>query len=236
MLTFCNNSGPLFEMGAVGVGMLGAREIGGLLYLIHAISALLTGMLFRRYGKETTLQSLALPAGKPLPNPIFAFGTAVADGVTAILKVCGFVVLFAVVTSALPRDSAPLYALLEITGGIARMVEMGSFGQGLLPMVSFFLACSGVSVMMQAAAIVLPAGLSLKPYLLGKLTQGCLAYGLTALALQFVPISTPSFAGEVGVFLPNGFALLCYAGMMLFWSLCFLAAFCFALWLYDHHK
>ncbi len=236
MLTFCNNSGPLFVMGAVGVGMFGGRELGGLLYLIHAVSALLTGVLFRGYGKETATQSLVLPAGKTRQNPIFAFGTAVADGVTAILKVCGFVVLFAVVTAALPKDSAPIYAMLEITGGIARMVEMGSFGTWLLPAVSFFLACSGVSVLMQAAAIVLPAGLSLKPYLLGKLTQGCLAYGLTVLALRFLPVSVPGFAGGAGTFLPNGLALLCYGGMMLFWSLCALAAFTLAVWLYDHRK
>lgn len=49
LLAFTNTSGPLFIVGAVGVGMFADNKVGILLLLTHFIAALLVGILFRFY-------------------------------------------------------------------------------------------------------------------------------------------------------------------------------------------
>lgn len=201
LLAFCNNSGPLFILGAVGVGMLESERLGVLLYTVHLLAALLTGLLFRNLGGG---KYPAAAAALPPPNGarrgadvLGEVAAAVTDAVRSIAKICGFVILFATVAAALPRGGITpfVYGLLEITGGIRAIIASGAVpGALLLAVVSFFLALSGVSVLLQTAAIVLPAGLSLRTYLLGKVTQAAIAFLLTYAAVHVVPGAAPVFA------------------------------------------
>ena len=50
LLRFCNNSGPSFLIGVIGVGLFSSRAAGLLLYGIHVSSAVLVGVLSRRGG------------------------------------------------------------------------------------------------------------------------------------------------------------------------------------------
>lgn len=236
MLTFCNNSGPLFVMGAVGVGMLGNQRLGVLLYAVHVIAALLTGVLFRNYGGKTGKTPPALPPATPLQSPFAAVGNAVADAVNSICKVCGFVLVFAVFTAALPqtRVSSFVYALLELVGGIRALVQAEALGGLLLPTISLFLAFSGVSVLLQVAGIILPTGLSLKPYLLGKLTQGILAFGL-AIAVQYLfPQAQTTFSVAIpSAVMPDPMGVFFASVMALVWSLLAILLAVLGVWVWE---
>ena len=52
MLCFCNNSGPLFIMGAVATGMLGFDKVGVVLYVSHIISAVVVGVAVSFYKRK----------------------------------------------------------------------------------------------------------------------------------------------------------------------------------------
>ncbi len=53
MTSFCSTSGPMFIVGAVGVGMFNSSKIGYILFISHIIGALLNGVLYRNLkGKE----------------------------------------------------------------------------------------------------------------------------------------------------------------------------------------
>ncbi len=199
LLTFCNNSGPLFVLGAVGIGMLHNQKLGVLLYLVHVASALLTGFLFRKMGRKSSSIAALPPSTTPKANPAAAFASAIADAINGLLKVCGFVIFFSVFCAALPTGSPWLHVLLEITGGLHAIASQGMPLTALLPIISFFLALSGVSVLLQTAGIVLPGGLSLRPYLLGKSVQAILAFFLTLFLCRILPISHPVFSGTVPV-------------------------------------
>ena len=239
MLTFCNNSGPLFVMGAIGVGMLGNQKLGIFLYIVHVLSALMTGMLFKKYGKNDRRERGSLPPSIPLQLPFAAVGNAVTDGVNSICKVCGFVLVFAVFTAALPENllSRIAYAFLEITGGIRGLLKLHALRAYLLPSISFFLALSGISVLLQVAGIILPAGLSLKSYLLGKLTQGTIAFGLTALGMPWLTEVKPVVLAEMPIWaMPDPMGLLFVSLMALAWSLLSIFLAVFGLWLWERMK
>jgi len=189
MLAFCNNSGPLFIVGAVGAGMLFSPGIGHILYISHVLSAILVGMLFkfyRRGGEPLLLPTNSITVRKKLDSGIVgSIGDAIQSALFSMAKICGFVVLFAAIVAALPNfggdiANASVAGIFEITEGILRFAAISSMPQSLkLAIISFVLSFSGFSVMAQVAAIVKPIGLSMKPYVIGKLLAGLISAGIT---------------------------------------------------------
>ena len=165
----------------------------------------MSGLLFRFYRGNTTVRSRpSLPPAQGTARGIaFAIGESVTNAITNILKVCAFVILFSAVTAALPNfGGAPyVHAVLEITGGINKIAPLEIDLCLKLSVIAVFLAFSGVSVLCQVSSVVSPAGLSLKPYVVGKLMQGVIAFFLTAAAFSVFPIDTAEvFAPSVTPF------------------------------------
>lgn len=198
LLAFTNNSGPLFILGALGCGMLNSPAKGLVIYLSHIIAALLTGIIFRFYKYNVLEKSHLLPPSHNFhSNSVKGFGAALGESmnfaVDNILKVCGFVILFAVICSCLPNSKIYpyLYSLFEITGGLNIIARTEIDETFKLSIMSFFLSLSGLSVMCQVSSIIIPSGLSVKPYILGKIIQAILSFYITKiLIIYFQPYDT----------------------------------------------
>ncbi|WP_058486335.1 sporulation integral membrane protein YlbJ [Defluviitalea phaphyphila] len=114
LISFSNNSGPLFILGSVSVGILSSPEIGCFLLLIHYLSSLSVGILFRFYKKEKSHQ-------KPKYNHILkqAINTliikqkhqskkiglilkeSIMNSMEMISQIGGFIILFSVISELL---------------------------------------------------------------------------------------------------------------------------------------
>ncbi len=197
LLAFTNNSGPLFVLGAIGTGMLLSPRMGAILYASHIISALLCGFIFRFYkGRKAEVLNTLMPSHeKGLSNIGSALGEAVNSAADNMLKVCGFVVFFSVVCSFIPsgRLYPYIYSLFEITGGLNILSHLDTDESLRLSLISFFLSFSGLSVMSQVSSFVIPKGLSMKPYLIGKLLQAVFSFYITKiLYFRFAPYTEVS--------------------------------------------
>ena len=184
LLTFCNNSNPVFLISVLGAGVFGSVRSGVWLWLIHLLSALLTGILFR--GKK--IPKTRSPARSfPCRTVSFssAFVGAVKTALSGILSVCAFVVLFYVAVEPLKAVGGPAGSAL------VGCVELFSLTPLLTPdQTGFLLAafCSGwggLSVLAQTAAVLDGTDLRLVPCLWGKLTQGLLSALLAFLFMFF---------------------------------------------------
>lgn len=192
LLAFTNNSGPLFVLGAIGCGMLSSNSYGLIIYTSHIISALIVGIVFR-FSKEKTISSslrLSPAPEKGIKKMGEALSDAVSFSVDNILRVCGFIILFSVVCSFIPSGKFYpfIYSFLEITGGINVISSLPEDIHLKLPVISFFLSFSGISVLCQVSTGVLSSGLSIKPYITGKLLQGIFSFFITkVLIIYFCP-------------------------------------------------
>lgn len=65
---FCNNCGPAFFIGAAGVGVFGAKEAGFLLLGANLTAAVLLGILFHVFGKETAQRKRGKGTARPLSS------------------------------------------------------------------------------------------------------------------------------------------------------------------------
>ena len=217
LLPFCNNSGPLFVIGAVG-GMLGCPTLGGWLYVIHAVSAVCTGVFLSFFAKSVSSANSSVIHSV---NIGAVFSDAVCRSVTAILQVCGFVVFFSVIRTFfapfLGTDALSLLlgGMAEVTLGAEAIcvADVGINQQMIL--LSAVLGFGGLCVFLQVWGIVSRAGLSVKWYLFGKLVQSGVAAIAAFFFTEYLEI-TPVFAAG---FLPARTSLLpffCACGYALF--------------------
>jgi len=113
LVSFTNNSSPLFILGAVGIGMFGSASLGYLLAVSLYVSNLLVGLMWRFRATEPVssnkptyallknacqnllkISSNNAPIGKVL-------GDAVKNSLNNILAIAGFIILFSVLTRML---------------------------------------------------------------------------------------------------------------------------------------
>lgn len=196
VLAFCNNSGPMFIIGAVGSGMLKNHTLGLIIYIIHMLSAVLTGIIlgiFSHSNKNSTRRLCSANYDASIKDSAANLGDAVSKSVNSIIKVCGFVLVFAVFCATLPETNIKpyLYPFFEITGGIDALLRNKNIYT--IPLASAFLSFSGMSVLSQTATVVASSGLSLKTYVKGKLIQSFLSFIMTLGVIKVFPLYTSTF-------------------------------------------
>ena len=186
LLAFCNNSNPVFLISVLGVGVFGSVRAGVWLWLIHVLSALLTGLVFRGSGKSASRQELTRRPPFRAVSFAEAFTGAVRSSLAGILSVCAFVVFFYVLAQPLTamggRLGAVLVAALELFS-LTPLLTADAFG--------FLLAAAaagwgGLSVLCQTLAVLEGSGLRLRNCFLGKVVQSALSLLLAALLVGYV--------------------------------------------------
>lgn len=183
LLGFCNNSNPVFLISVLGAGVFGSVRAGVWLWLIHILSALLTGLAFRRSGENSTPQYVTRKSACQSLSFFTALVEAVRGGLSGMLSVCAFVVFFYVLAAplaALGGRLGPLLVGLMELFSLTPLLPADGFG--------FVLAAGcagwgGLSVLCQTAAVLEGSGLRLRSCLLGKALQGLLSAAL-AFALR----------------------------------------------------
>lgn len=198
LLAFCNNSGPAFIIGAVGVGAFGRASVGLILYGVHIISAVIIGILFSA-GAKKSAESRSDSIDSDLAT---AFPDAVKSAVSAVLNVCGFVVIFSVFIGLL--DSTGYFSRLCLIVGrktglgadfiralLTGILELGS-GTGAmrylpltpaaLSLAAFLLGFGSVSVHCQTAAVISRAKLKGTLHFAGRLSMAFISAVLAFVA------------------------------------------------------
>jgi sporulation integral membrane protein YlbJ len=174
LLSFCNNCGPAFVIGVAGGTCLGSARLGAWLCAIHAAAAILTAQLSR--GRR--VPSAAAPVRPPVPPLTTVFFRSVTAAGEAMLRVCSFVVFFMTVLRLLCAhtglDHPLLLGAVELTGGVLRL----SPGRDGFVMAAALLGWGGLCVHCQTAAVLQGTGLSLRPYVTGKLLQAAISAAL----------------------------------------------------------
>ena len=106
LLSFTNNSGPLFIIGTVGISIFGSSTIGILLLSTHILASLTVGFLFKfwKRSNNTTFNTTSSYTNNSKYKLNFStLGETLADSITSatstILMIGGFVVIFSVIIS-----------------------------------------------------------------------------------------------------------------------------------------
>lgn len=210
LLSFTNNSGPLFIVGTVGIGLFLDSSIGILLFCTHILACLTVGFLFRWWGKSR--EKNFRDSKYSINTSTLSFcnlgdvlSKSIISSINTILMIGGFVVLFSIVISMLNTSQflhiitshvlasfgipevvslSLITGFIEVTNGLSFIasVSFSSFTFKLV-IAAFVLGFGGFSVLLQVLSITSKAKISIKPYFIGKLLQACFAAFYTYLII-----------------------------------------------------
>ncbi|WP_026073818.1 sporulation integral membrane protein YlbJ [Acetivibrio cellulolyticus] len=176
LLSFTNNSGPLFIIGAVAVGMFNNPGIGFVLLFCHILACLTVGILFRFYGKRRDqIKSVEgdkifrkfkkeLANTKPV-NVGEVLGESIRNSINTMLAIGGFIILFSVIINLL-LETGVIASLSNFLSGFLAIIGIPK--DILTPILSGFFEITtginmiskteGISFVQQLAAVSLILG------------------------------------------------------------------------------
>lgn len=140
LLSFTNNSGPLFIIGTVGILMFKNTTIGILLFVTHLFACITVGFIFR-YWKKDKNTFLALPSSPSFnqskksasfSNLGEILAESISSSISTILLIGGFVVIFSSIISIF-KASGLLNSLTILLRPFFQFLNIDtSFIQGIL--------------------------------------------------------------------------------------------------------
>ena len=111
MLAFTNNSGPLFILGTIGIGIFKDATTGIILLITHFLAGLTVGFLFRFWKYKGTKNCAGNNSYTQLSDDLKLsslggiIGNSITNSINTILLIGGFVVMFSVVISILQNSN-----------------------------------------------------------------------------------------------------------------------------------
>lgn len=223
MLTFCSTSGPLFMLGAVGVGMFHSPLSGAVIAVAHYSGAVLNGILYhildlginrksvqrRRYAGQRPAVNIRERAGSS--HSLFEmFTESILSALKTLGIICCYLVIFTMATDFLELSGALnfcitdyqksfLKGLLEMTVGCNALSITD--GTGLMMkcvLASFLISFGGFSVFAQSMSVLY--GLKISPgyYLTAKLSHGLISGIVAFFAGPFILNKSISAVGAFG--------------------------------------
>lgn len=176
LLAFTNNSGPLFIIGAVAVGMFKNPGIGFILLLCHILASITVGILFRFYGsgkdriRRIVSDKVLNRFKKELINtrPVNigeVLGDAIRNSINTMLAIGGFIILFSVIINLLLVTGTISYIASLFAGFLS---IMGISKDIVAPVLSgFFEITTGINMVSKIDGISFAQQLSAVSLILG---------------------------------------------------------------------
>ncbi len=188
LLTFTNNSGPLFIIGTVGISLFGNSTIGILLFFTHLLACLTVGVIFRfwkRNSKKNDISSSYSNKAKKAPKLESLGGilqSSIMTSINTIVMIGGFVMLFSVIISIL--ESSGIFSVLsKIIIPLLRIINIpDSFASGILS--GIVELTNGVSIIASIHVKAITINITICAFLLG--------FGGISVLLQVLSITSTS--------------------------------------------
>lgn len=210
LITFTNNSGPLFILGTVGVSLYYDTSIGLLLLLTHILACISVGIIFRFWKSnkrinKSNIENVSYVSFNSLGEILSA---SILSAIKSIVLIGGFVILFGIITSILNNIYffnfivillSPFFkfisiktnfilpiltGIIELTNGVTLVSSIASSNLNInIIITAFLIGFGGISIMLQVLSVTSKSDISIKPYILGKLLHGLIAAFYTWLIL-----------------------------------------------------
>ena len=172
LISFTNNSGPLFIIGTVGILMFKNTTIGILLFITHILACISVGIVFRFWKKNSTSEISESKLYKEQKNKSVHFSNlgevlseSITNSISTILLIGGFIVVFSSIISILNATGILSY-ISNIFIPIFNFLNIDtSFIQ---PLISGFLEITnGINIISNIACKKLSINIILAAFLLG---------------------------------------------------------------------
>ena len=202
MSIFCTTSGPIFVIGAVGVGMLKSYKLGLILYISHILSSIILGLVYNLIFKNKDYQTkIVFQSNKKNEN---IFTSCLLETINSLFLVGGYITIFYLISEAfellkilefisilvskiIPFVSPEtiknfLFGILEVTRGAK---ELSSQSSPTISAICGLISFSGISIIMQSLSFLKQAKIKAHSFILSKCVLMVLSIIICKLILIF---------------------------------------------------
>ena len=143
LLSFTNNSGPLFIVGTVGISMYHSSTIGILLFLSHFLGSLCVGFVFKFWKSKEIhiddkkyIKNINFNSKEKQTTSLSNLGEVISSSITSSIKtiviIGGFIVLFSCVISIL-KSSGIIHILSNLINPLLSVFNINTeFSSGFI--------------------------------------------------------------------------------------------------------
>ncbi len=210
LITFVNNTGPLFMLGAVGIGIYKNTYVGLLLLISHYTSAILIGFIYKFIKSKNNINQHNTSQISFNIIKISDIGSILTEtikkSIDTTLSIGGFIILFSIISSlieksnilsllTIPRlttevSTSFVTGLLEVTNGINKIATVNNIPLlNKLIITSILIGFGGMSIHFQTLSIICNSKINFTKYLIGKTAQSILSGIITFLLLSYTNFS-----------------------------------------------
>lgn len=193
LLSFCNNSGPLFILGTVGASMFSDIRLGYFVLIVHYISAIVTGFLFKyyKYNKDEkfNFKNKIKKQENRVTNFYAFFGDSIVKSVQTMLAIGGFIILFSVIIEIVKISRilenietifgqafvGTIFGLIEVTNGASYLSQIGNINMQVAISTSVIVSFAGMSIHAQSINFISKTDINIKIYFIGKIIHALIA-------------------------------------------------------------
>ena len=185
LIAISNNASPAFVICGIGFSLFGSLKLGVFLYLISVVSSLLSGIIFSL--PEKASQDLECES-----KHSFSLVDSIKSATSASIAICGFIVFFTIAGNLIfdfvKNDTidAIIAAILEIGNASQLISTLNTSLLIKIPLLSFAISFSGISVHFQTKSLLCGTDLSMKKYYIMKLFSGILSYLISFFLILFL--------------------------------------------------
>ena len=145
LISYTNNSGPLFIIGTVGVSMFNNQKVGVLLFISHITASLFTGFLFSFWKKSNNNILTKNNKYTKHTNDVYhtedqvnfynigeILSSSIKKSIESLLVIGGFIMLFSIIVSILEASNI-LYILSNFFKPVLNIFNISSsFSNGII--------------------------------------------------------------------------------------------------------
>lgn len=204
--SFTSNSGPMFIVGTVGVGMLCNAHAGYIILISHIISALINGLIYRNYVPK--FMDIKPILNNTTTSIDFKLSQCMENSIISVLLIGGYIAIFFIITEVLASLNIfyPIIKFLEILGvdseistGIINGIFEITNGCKTLSAInaniniktilcSSVIGFGGLAVAFQGLNFLESFKISKKFFFVQKLTHALISTTITAILVSFISI------------------------------------------------
>lgn len=230
MLCYCVNAGPPFLVSAVGIGVFGSIQIGFLLLGAQFLSAAIIAVFVTAFSEKDRNAGSSKPVLRK--NAAECAVESVVSAAESCFRMCAFIVIsFGILEIVFSKKAlfgfakkteitAILSGFFEVTSGCFACGEIDGFYAIIIAgaLASF----SGISVILQVAAVTSESRVSLLPFVVSRFFHAVLTAGILRIFLGFCGKAVETFSVKGGNYeavlsasAPAAVSLLCMAALFL---------------------
>lgn len=204
--SFTSNSGPMFIVGTVGVGMLCNAHAGYIILISHIISALINGLIYRKYAPK--FMDIKPILNNPTTSIDFKLSQCMENSIISVLLIGGYIAIFFIITEVLASlnifypiikfleifgvdseiSTGIINGIFEITNGCKTLSAINANINIKTILCSFVIGFGGLAVAFQGLNFLESFKISKKFFFVQKITHALISTTITAILVSFIPI------------------------------------------------